>query len=248
MKGFRILLLFLALISTPLGAVSPIPATGEPTSPESVLFVGNSFTFYNNAIPTHLRQLLLNGAPRSESIWFLRTMAMSGAALAEHRGGLEQVLGSRPLDVVVLQGHSREAFEPDMQAAFETAASVFSEMIREAGAEPVLFMTWAYSGRPEMTPVLDQAFSTVGRELGVRVIPVGLAFQRALDTITGLSLHAGDGLHPSLEGTYLAAAVFYAALWQLSPEGLVYDAGIDPDIARQLRRVAWQTVQTYQAR
>ena len=248
MKGLRILWLFLALSSAPVVAETPSPPTGESAFPEKVLFVGNSFTFYNNAIPTHLRQLLLNGAPRSESTWFLRTMAISGAFLAEHRGGIEQMLGSRPWDVVVLQGHSREAIEPDMQAEFSSAANEFSGMIREAGAEPVLFMTWAFSGRPEMTPRLDQAFSDLGRELDVRVIPVGLAFQQALASIPGLSLHTDDGLHPTLQGTYLAAAVFYAALWARSPEDLVYDAGIDPEIARQLRVIAWQAVRAYQGR
>lgn len=114
MKSFRIFCLFLALTAAPAGAEPLQPQTGDPASPKSVLFVGNSFTFYNNAISTHLRQLLLNGAPRSESTWFLRTMTISGAFLAEHRGGLEQMLGFRAWDVVVLQGHSREAIEPDM--------------------------------------------------------------------------------------------------------------------------------------
>jgi hypothetical protein len=248
MNGFRILCLFLALTTAPASAESLPAQTGDPASPESVLFVGNSFTFYNNAISTHLRQLLLNGTPRSESTWFLRTMTVSGAVLAEHRGGLEQMLGSRAWDVVVLQGHSREAIEPDMQASFSSATERFSGMVRDAGAEPVLFMTWAYSGRPEMTPLLDQAFSSLGSELGIRVVPVGLAFHQALEGNPDLSLHIDDGLHPTLEGTYLAAAVFYAVLWQRSPVDLVYDAGIDPQIARQLRQTAWRTVQAYESR
>jgi hypothetical protein len=52
----------------------------------------------------------------------------------------------------------------------------------------------------------------------------------------------------AIGGTYLAACTFYAALHRQNPEGLSYTAGLDPDDAAFLQRVAWDTVEAYSAR
>jgi hypothetical protein len=103
-------------------------------------------------------------------------------------------------------------------------------------------MTWAYADRPGMTPRLDEAYSRLGADLDLEVVPVGLAFARVLEEMPGLALHAADRVHPSLAGTYLAAAVFYAALYDRSPENLDYDAGLPAETARRLRASAWSSV------
>jgi hypothetical protein len=222
---------------------SPLNFGIEP--PSSILFVGNSFTFYNNSIYTHLRKLQVAQDPSNREKIFLKSMTISGALLSDHAGGLSQLMNSRKWDVVVLQGQSRELIDDETAPGFKTAARIYSEAIKIKGAEPVLFMTWAYSDRPRMTVQLANEFRRLGKKLDVMVIPVGLAFEQALENIPGLSLHAPDHKHPSLEGTYLAAAVFYAALYGRSPEELNYDAGLDESLARQLRQVAWQAVVSY---
>ena len=155
------------------------------------------------------------------------------------------MLESRPWDVIVLQGHSREATDTDSLAGFQSAIREFSQAIRSKSAEPVLFMTWAYSDRPEMTADLANEYKRLGFETGLMVVPVGLAFEQARTRIPGVVLHNQDRIHPSLEGTYLAAAVFYAALYGKSPDDLEYHAGLDEALARQLRQTAWQTILIY---
>ena len=221
------------------------PLVTRVDAPDSILFVGNSFTFYNNAIYTHLRKLLVADDPATRQAIFLKSMTISGAVLADHRGGLDQTLQSRDWDVVVLQGHSREAIDEQMAAGYSSTVAEFTREIRKHGAEPVLFMTWAYSDDPGMISGLSRAFTRIGNELQVMVIPVGLVFQRALSQVPGVTLHDPDKVHPSLEGTYLAAAVFYAALFGKSPVELDYTAGLDAVQARGLREVAWQMVREY---
>ena len=240
----RITVLCFCLLTPALHAADQ-PAVTRIDTPDSVLFVGNSFTFYNNAIYTHLRKLLVAEDPATRKSIFLKSMTISGALLSDHRGGLAQMLESRDWDVVVLQGHSREAFDEDMAAGFASAAREFTEAIRRHGAEPVLFMTWAYADRTGMINDLSRSFTRIGDELRVMVIPVGLAFRRALDQVPGAVLHDPDRIHPSLEGTYLAAAVFYAALFGKSPVELEYTAGLDAARARGLREAAWHTVREY---
>lgn len=215
--------------------------------PDSILFTGNSLTFYNNAIYTHLRKLLVAEDPSLRKRIFLKSMTMSGAKLSDHASGLVQTLNSRHWDVVVLQGQSREAIDPELKDGFESTVRLFAKEIRSKDAEPVLFMTWAYSDKPEMTSQQARAFNRLGKKLDLMVIPVGLAFERALKMNPDIVLHNEDRIHPSLAGTYLAAAVFYAAFYQKSPLELDYDAGLDAKTARLLRRAAWETVEDYYA-
>jgi hypothetical protein len=213
--------------------------------PESILFVGNSFTFYNNSIYTYLRKLLVAQDPATREQIFLKSMTISGAVLGDHRGGLGQMLESRDWDIVVLQGHSREAITPELTPGFRSALAEFSASVRSDGAEPVLFMTWAYADRPEMTAALVDSFTKLGREFEVTIVPVGLAFAEAIRQVPGIRLHDPDSIHPSPTGTYLAAAVFYSVLYAKSPVGLDFHAHMDEGLARELQRIAWQTVKDY---
>ena len=77
------------------------------------------------------------------------------------------------------------------------------------------------------------------------MIPAGLAFARSVAQRPQLNLYARDKRHPSLEGTYLAAATVYAALYRQTPVGNAYTAGLEADTARFLQTIAWETVQDY---
>ena len=248
MFGLRLKSLFL-LLCLLAPAVSATHAEEGPASPpDSILFVGNSFTFYNNAIYSHLRKLLMAEDPSTRRSIFLKSMTISGGVLADHEGGLKQMLNLRPWHTIILQGHSLEAIDAQRSPGFSKALTDFSGLIRAQGARPVLFMTWAYADRPGMTPELDRAFTRLGDDLDMQVAPVGLAFANVLAEEPGIELHVADKLHPTLAGTYLAAAVFYASLYGKSPEPLNYDAGLDEASARLMRRVAWTTVNEYESR
>ena len=90
------------------------------------------------------------------------------------------------------------------------------------------------------------ALPAAGKAHGMQVIPVGLAFARAIAAKPDLELYVADKRHPSLAGTYLAACTTYAALWGKSPVGLGYTAGLPADTVRVLQTAAWEAVQRYQ--
>ena len=237
--------LLLGFLLSTAATAQETPAATRIEPPQSVLFLGNSLTMYNNAIYTHLRGLLVAVDPAAREQVFLKSIMINGAVLADHRGGLMKMLAARDWDVVVLQGHSREALDERMAEGFTSTAREFAGIIRSKDSEPVLFMTWAYASQPGMTARLAEAYAKLGGKLGLRVVPVGLAFEQAGKDIPGLSLYVPDGIHPTMEGTYLAASVFYAALFGASPLDIDYDAGLDAGLARQLREVAWRTVRKY---
>jgi hypothetical protein len=57
-----------------------------------------------------------------------------------------------------------------------------------------------------------------------------------------------DQVHLSPLGRYFIAAVHYAALFGQSPEGSAAPAGVSPELAGELQRLAWQHVSDYAPR
>jgi hypothetical protein len=210
--------------------------------PRNVLFVGNSFTYYNNGLHHHYRALLGSALPGVASEGRARILTISGGRLAEHRGGLQSMLAAGNWDVVVLQGYSRGPIDDATAGEFREAARDYAKLIRKSGAEPVFFMTWAYTGEPDMTGLLYAAYTGIGDELGAQVVPVGLAFATVTTERPDIVLRIADAKHPTVAGTYLAACTFFAALQGQSPVGIDYTAGLDDETARYLQDVAWQAM------
>lgn len=240
--------LLLAFCAPAAGAAATIaPVSAEVAPPANVLFVGNSFTYYNNSLHNHYRRLLRASNGGEIAPGLVRIMTISNGRLAEH-AGLEAMLESENWDVVVLQGHSLGPLGAETAGALRDAARKHAAAIRRAGARPLFFMTWAYTDRPEMTARIDAVYSSIGRELDAEVAPVGLAFAAVTRDRPDIRLRIEDKRHPTLAGTYLAACVFFAVLQGESPEGLDYDAGLGPAVANVLQRAAWQAVVAYRER
>lgn len=214
--------------------------------PLKILFVGNSFIYYNNSLHSHYRNIRYAERGRESGVQ-VRAMTVSGSTLPEHRLGLQQRLAADDWDVVVLQGYSNGPISAGYAAPFRQAARDYAVDIRDDGGEPVFFMTWAYTGKPEMTQQLDDAYTAIGKELNAMVVPVGRAFARALQERPDLDLVDPDLKHPTLAGTYLAACTFYSALHADSPVGGSYTAGLSDADAAFLQQVAWDSWQEYSA-
>lgn len=79
-------------------------------------------------------------------------------------------------------------------------------------------------------------------ELGGSLADVGGAFVQVRSDrrapFTHRELYDGDGSHPSLKGSYLAASVFFTSIFQASPEGLAFPFELSQTSANYLQRVA----------
>lgn len=236
MQQFRLALFVLFL------AIASLASAAE--APGKVLFVGNSFTYYNNSLHNHYRELVAAASPSQDYAGIVRSLTISGGYLPEH-AGLPALVASESWDVVVLQGYSTGPIGTETASPFRDAAREFVGVIRDSGARPAFFMTWAYMGKPEMMALLDQAYTNIGRELDAQVVPVGLAFERVTLERPDLKLRIADRKHPTLAGTYLAACTFYAALRGESPQGTQYLAGLSADTAEYLQKTAWEVFLDY---
>ena len=124
---------------------------------------------------------------------------------------------------------------------FHENVRLFDEPIKAAGAKMVLYMTWARQNAPDSQKALTAAYTSIGKELGRIVVPVGVAWQKYLAKHDEPVLHDRDKSHPSLAGTFLAACVFIGSLFNENP--LRYDcdvAGLEKEDRARLEKLAWQ--------
>ena len=89
----------------------------------------------------------------------------------------------------------------------------FVPAMKESGAKMVLYMTWAQKKEPENQRLLTDSYNKIGKELGATVVPVGTVWQELLANHDEPVLHAEDGIHPTVAGSYLAAYTFYGTLF-----------------------------------
>lgn len=250
-----------ACASVALGQTTPKVTGLGPTPPKNVLWVGNSFFFYNKGLSTLVWQLLESADPDND--FDSRMATISGAALSVHdlgaylRPGQTQgfsvasngkLTSTRPrsFDAVILQDCSQCPIQ--LERAFQDTVRKDSALAKEHGARTILFMTWAYADRPEMTSALAEAYTRAGNESGALVVPVGLAFAAARAKDSTVRLHEPDNRHPSPAGSYLAACVVLASVYGKSPVGNRYTAGLDARTAAFLQSVAAETVARYYRR
>ena len=214
-----------------------------------ILFIGNSYTYVND-LPATFAQLARAGGHAVGT----DSLATGGATLADHVADAATVpkLDSAKWDFVVLQEQSEIPSVADSREyTMYPAARSLVAMIRERSATPILFMTWAHrdglpaSGMPDygsMQRSIDSGYLALSQELAVAVAPVGYTWAIVRQESPGIGLWQDDGSHPSTAGTYLAACVFYAAVFRQSPDGLEFTAGLPADSAAILQKVAAQEV------
>jgi len=216
--------------------------------PQSILFIGNSFTSANGGLDVMVDELATSLDPASEL--FTAAITADGATLKQlwQAGDATEVLRLGAYEVVVLQDDIPEG----SVEAFQDYAGKFVTQALNAGTRPVLLMGWAYDRLGWISQQeIAQAHYALAEVAGVTVAPVGLAWSRARQSRPGLELFAGDREHPSLAGSYLTACVVYAAVMGESPEGARVPAGgapaLDGELASFLQRLAWETVRAEHA-
>jgi hypothetical protein len=211
--------------------------------PRKILFIGDSFTYYQGGVYTHFEKLAAAGNP---PLMVTADKSVFGGAFLHRLWDLKEpvkAIDTAAYDVVVLQEDIPETTVAD----FREYAGKFVAEARKNQARPVLFMAWAYPrlGWISMAEIA-QAHRDAAQELNVDVAPVGLAWQQASKQRPGMNFYGPDREHPSVFGTYLATCVIYATIYNRDPSGFAYvPSGVTLDEAVFLQKIAWQTVQDY---
>lgn len=254
MRKFLYLIVLLLIISN-LAAQDAI----------NVLFLGNSYTAVNN-----LPQLCAMLAESADKTMHVESVTPGGCLLTQHAVNSESLNHIRKgcWDYVVIQEQSqlptidfyRREF---MYSGYQNLRD--SVMFYNPDAQIVGYITWGrrYGGQQcedyglglycsadfrdfsHMQDSLSSAYNECIELFGGITAPVGEAWRNAI-TQSDIILHSSDNSHPSIEGSYLAACVFHATLWNESPIGLKHPEEISGRNAYFLQKTAAETVlQTY---
>lgn len=176
--------------------------------PMRILMLGNSFTYFHD-MPKMLAAIM-----GEEVVAHTR----GGAFLHEHLDSQAE-LGAKTLkalkeekwDYVVLQEQSKAPIFA--KEDFLTSVYKLTELIRENGAKPVLYATWAYRegskkladtllSADEMDKGLYESYHQAAAENRTLIADVGKAFAAVREFV---DLIEPDDFHPSAAGSILAA-------------------------------------------
>jgi hypothetical protein len=221
----------------------------KPAKPQNLLFLGNSFTQFNN-MPLLLQSL----AAAAQQNVVTKQVTPGGCTLQQHAiyAVSTDAIDAQKWDYVVLQEQSTTpAIARLPQERMYPAIRRLDSRITAGGSRSLLFLTWGRErGFPEegyrdyetMQQVVTASYLTIAAELNLAIAPVGVAWRTVVMEHPEIQLWDRDGSHPSLAGSFLAACVFYAALYRKSPQGVPYSATLEPKTAQVLQTVAGNTV------
>ena len=140
------------------------------------------------------------------------------------------------------------------ETTFQRYAGLFAADARDAGATPTFYETWArVAGDPSyqytwsggspsaMQDGMLMAYGKAATDANGVLVKVGEAWRAVLAKSPSIVLHQSDGSHPTPQGTWLAACVFYVRLTgNAVPTSSEVLAGVTPAEAAVLRDAALQ--------
>lgn len=246
------ILLFLGI----LGATSTSIAQGNnASSATTVLFVGNSYTHYNN-MPKTFQKI---AESKGENV-ITEMDAKSNHSFSMHanRPELFDHIKERKWDYVVLQGFSRElSFAPSV---IDTASAPYLEKILDSiyannpCTKVLLYMTWGYKTGIEdredadtyekMSEAVRNGYKYIARKYGLSIVPVGAVYEELKKYDDGSLFHClyqDDQQHPTIFGSYAIATTFYSAIFRTAPVD-AYHKGLSKEDAFAIQKTAYEYV------
>jgi hypothetical protein len=255
-------LLLLTLATFSLGAAN------KP-EPKKILMIGNSLT-YTYGIP----EILEKFAAASRKNLDVTAHIAGGKSLTWHWNNpgkpsnltAKQHIEKGGYDLVIVQEYSNGFGKAESRAEAEKIIPEYIKAIRAKSMAPMLYMahpTAKEVSAERLNPVIE-GYTRLSREQAAPCAPVVLAFIRCNEKYPKLALidqqtdrKYGTGkaqTHQSPFGSYLAACVLYAAIYNQSPVGLNFHAAfdakkefpIDPADAKAAQELAWEVWQDWQ--
>lgn len=200
----------------------------------NVLFLGNSYTAYNN-----LPQLIALAASSAGDNLSYDSHTPGGYKLIEHAANptSRSKVMAGGWDYVVLQDQSQT---PALENGdFYTGSRNLCQLIKQHNpcAQPLFYMTWGKENGdplncPTFTPMctyngmdslLSLNYTHMAAQMNAEVSPVGAVWKYLRQNHPTLDLYEPDGSHPTPAGSYVAACCFYTAIFKKSPLLITYN-------------------------
>jgi hypothetical protein len=221
----------------------------------SVLFLGNSYTSYNN-----LPALVKNLSSAASKSLFTDSYTPGGYTIYGHLTdpiSLNKIRTGR-WDYIIIQEQSQlptidyyryNQMYPSL-AEIKDTISLYNPC-----AKIITYMTWGrrYGGQQcdqsatycspnfadfnQMQDSLTNAYLQISNLLHIQCAPVGAVWQNVLND-TSLVLHISDNSHPNLDGSYIAACAIFSSIWKQPSFGLASVSGLSNERAHYYQQMA----------
>ena len=225
---------------------------------KEVLFVGNSYTFYND-LPNMVKQIALSFG---DTLNYDQNTP-GGATLQMHSTNTQTLskISQQQWDNVIIQCQSQEpSFSPSQVSndVFPYAQILIDSIeSNSVCTEPIFFMTWGRKyGDQQNCQFYPPICTYIGMQQRLResyldmtfnhnatCSPVGMSWKESIAQDSALNLYSSDNSHPSIYGSYLAACTFYATIFKKSAVGSSFwPVSIDSSTAYILQQIGSNTV------
>lgn len=221
-------------------AEEPIPYP-EKADEKSFLFVGNSATFYFNSafkFKCIAESLGINVDVTSCCYGSAYLSYYADPNYKPHGDTFRAKLAAKNYDYVVLQDNSGANFE-----TAKAAVDVMLPMIKENGAEAMLYMR--YSSNDDPAQRLNSAkrhydtYTKLAEEFGIdKIARSAEAFLICTEKYPEINLYFTDNSHHNNAGAYLIACVMAIEFLGVDITDATYTAGLDEDTASKLKECA----------
>ena len=224
---------------------------------KNILFVGNSYLYYNDSLHNHVKRMAIERFPSYEEKFIYKSSTIGGARSWHHN--FKHLLESKNIgvnesfDLLILQGGSAEPLSKNSRVIFKNTVKEVNEIAKGYGTKLALYMTHAYVApdkryEANMINKISSLYINAAKENNVKVIPVGIGFEKAYKENPNIQLHNLDGTHPSLLGTYLAACIVYGVLYDDSPVGIDYNyfGKVSDQDRIFIQKIAYETITNFQ--
>jgi hypothetical protein len=202
----------------------PAPVPPPKTDPEqvkaaavSVLYLGNSHTGHHD-VPGLVGRMIAYRQPKKK--YYQRYLGVGFLEDASRDPELKAEIERHPWKFVVLQAQkisSSGKYRYSQKDGIELAKAA-----KTKGAQAYFFSEWGRRDVPDDGVVQESIYQEMADAAGVRVAPVGRAWDVALARKPSLPLYDGDGNHESAVGAFLTACVFYGLLADSDPAELAF--------------------------
>lgn len=226
---------------------------GAKAEPIKVLFIGNSYTFYNN-LPDMFAQVATSAGEKVT----VDASTPGGYTLSMHceNSGTMAKIAQSKADFVVLQEQSQipSFTDGEVNSMFLPYAQKLNDEILKSNpcSETVLYVTWGRKNGdamncPNWPPVctyegmdslLTLRYDLAARQNQTIMSPVGPVWRFIRTDAPEIELYDADEGHPSLAGTFAAACTFYASIFRKDPSEITYNPGLDETVFKTIKNAA----------
>ena len=232
-----------------------LSTSGASQPRKRALFIGNSFTYYNN-LEQIFKSIASDAGIAIDAVRVAigsSTLELFADPVNSNGEQLAAVLeGQSNFDYVILQEQSTRPI--NYPGRFLSAVRVLQNKINttQTHAEIYLYETWGYPEKagearyggtvPAMEAMLRAAYAEVGETLDIPVCWVGKAFTKVFEGHGEFNLYHADQTHPSYAGSYLSACAHAMTILGIDPRMLAFHGSLSEAEAVVLRQAAYDAV------